>query len=133
MPENTLFSILLKKLKEHNGKVVVEGGLQSHTLIRKIFGSNDDFEFYVVRPPNLKAYTKRITQRFVSDPNNYGRLGWIKNADKDKKGLEDFLKNGIDGKIIKALLRKVAKERFPKHDEIYQSYLPEFTPKEFIN
>jgi len=114
-------------------KVIIEGQLKSHQLIRSIFETNDEFIFYVVRPPNVSTYIKRITQRFINDPLNYGRMGFLYNCDIDGKALKDFQINGIDGKIIKALIKKVAKDRFPKHEEVYQSYLPEFNPQIIIN
>ena len=102
-------------------------------LIRSIFSSNDEFILYVVRPPNIITYIKRLKQRFIDDPLNYGRLGFLEISDIDGKALQDFQKKGIDGEIIKTLIEKVAKERFPKHEELYQSYLAEFNPQIIIN
>ena len=125
---NYFIKFIKSKVKKYK-KVIIEGQLRSHQLIRSIFRTNDEFIIYIIRPPNVSTYIKRITQRFINDPLNYGRLGFLYNDDIDGEALKDFQKNGIDGKIIKAF----AKDRFPKHEEVYQSYLPEFNPQIIVN
>jgi hypothetical protein len=51
---------------------------------------------YVVRPPNIFTYIKRLIQRFIDDPLNYGRLGFLESSDIDGKALQDFQKKGIE-------------------------------------
>lgn len=122
-------------IKEHNGKVVIEGQLKNHKLIREIFGNNEDFILYVVQPKDVSTWARRLASRWDEDPKQYGRLGFLAIADKaqDNIAMNDYLKNGINGKIFQDFILRIAKERFNKHKEMYQSFIPNFDVKLLVN
>lgn len=116
------FIKIVKELIKNNDKVVVEGQLRDFDIIRYIFGENNNFTFYVIQPANENEYIDRLRSRFDKDPDNYGRLGFLYNADKDKKALKDYKKYGLNGKIITDLINRIGKKRYPKHKELYEYY-----------
>jgi len=129
--------ILKQDVKKHlngtNKKVLVEGQLTIPSIIRDIFGDNDNFTLYVVRPPSLKVYIDRLTSRVMNEPEQYGRLAWVESENENFKAKNDLLKNGKNGKIWKPLITKIAKEKYPKHQKLYDTYKKNFKPKKYIN
>lgn len=125
--EKKNFIKLVKKRMTGVDKIVIEGSIEDHDLIRELFG--DDFTFYYVQPKDVKAYEKNLKNRFEESPNNYGGLGFIELADSNKKGLEDFNKNGINGEIINGIIKKVAIEQFNKIDDLRKIYEKDFDVK----
>jgi hypothetical protein len=117
------------KMITDNKSFVIEGQLKNVHLIKEIYGNESKFQIIVVKPKNVKSYIKNLKSRFESDPANYGRLGFLENSDisNGKQGLNDYIKNGIKGKIINELINKVAGERFYKHDELEKYYKNHFS------
>ena len=87
LSKNQFVEIIKKIIKQHK-KVVVEGQLNIR-LINEI-------------AENKKSWMNNLKKRFEKDPANYGRIGWMEALDEadGKKGLNDYIKNGIDGIII---------------------------------
>lgn len=117
--------IVKKKIKQ-NKKIIAEGGIRDFKIIREIFGRDKDFKFYYLVPKSKEEYVKRIFKRFTDDPYNYGRLGHVRNYDKDGKALNDYKKNGIEGKVITDLLNRVGNEQYNAIDKQYNYYAEEF-------
>ena len=63
----------------------------------------------LAKPKSKKSYIEHLTNRFVGDPANYGRLGILANLDNNnnRMGLNDYIKNGITGKYIKKVYQSV--------------------------
>ena len=121
-----------KNLKE-NKKFLVEGQLTVPGIIRDIFGNNDNFTLYVVIPSSLKVYIDRLSSRIINEPDVYGRLAWVEFENKSFIAKKDLLNNGKNGKIWKPFIIKIGKEKYPAHQELFDSYKTEFNPKVFIN
>jgi len=117
---------IIKDIINSNKKVVVEGSLWNNNAIRQIFGKDDDFTFYFVKPKSEKLYLERLKHRFMEDPNNYGRLGFFMKNDPDGKALEDYHKNGINGTLINKLITTVGKMEYGRVEEWYNKYKDEF-------
>lgn len=118
---------LMKKYIKKHKKIIIEGQIRNADIIRNIFG-DDDFDVLLVKPKNKSTYKKRVTSRFEEDPANYGRLGRLANIDakNNKQGLNDYIKNGINGKIIKKLITDMVNETYGKHEETYNHYIKYF-------
>jgi hypothetical protein len=114
-------SIIKKIIKKHK-KIIIEGQLNS-ILIGEI-ADNKKFDIILVKPKNKKTYTKNIINRFIEDPTNYGRIGWMKtnNELNKKKGLHDYIKNGINGKIIQKLLKTAVEQKYHVHNKLHDYY-----------
>ena len=121
-----LFIKIVKNIIKKHKKVVIEGSLWNTGAIRKIFGKDNEFTFYFVRPKNEKVYLERLKLRFMEDPNNYGRLGFLWKNDADGKALADYHKNGINGKLIHDLINTVGKKEYDRVDEWINRYKDEF-------
>jgi len=129
-----IFIKIIKDSIAKNKKVVVEGSLWNNDSIRKIFGKDDEFTFYFVKPKNEEIYLERLKLRFMEDPNNYGRLGFLWKNDADGKALADYHKNGITGELINNLINTVGKKEYGRVDEWINRYKDEFLKmKIFIN
>lgn len=114
-------SIFIQKVKElieksKNSKIVIEGAFLHKRLFDEIF-ENIDYTFYYIKPANKKEYIKRIGERFEKQPELYGRMGKLRNLDKDGSALKDFKKNGIQGKIIQDIICKVSDMQYKKMKE----------------
>jgi adenylate kinase family enzyme len=105
---------LITNSKSNN--IVIEGAFLHKRLFEKIF-ENLDYTFYFVKPKNKKEYIKRIEERFEKQPELYGRMGKLRNLDKDGSALKDFKKNGIHGKMIQGIIHKVADLQYKKMKE----------------
>jgi pantothenate kinase len=127
------FIIMTKNIIKKHKKIVIEGGIRNNKVIRAIFGNNSDFTFYNVVPVNEHAYHKRMTSRFVNSPDNYGRLGKLNSEDKDRQGLSDFKKNGIDGQIIKKILSTVSKNEYARILKSCEKYATDFEVNLYVN
>lgn len=114
--------------KTQNEKFVVEGQLKNVTMIKELFGDEQNFNIIVVQPKNEKSYIKNIKLCFKNDPANYGRLGFLENADdkNNRQALNDYIKNGFNGKIIDQLINDGAKSRYFKHAELEEYYKNNF-------
>jgi len=121
------FIQIIKQIIEKHKKVIIEGQLENIEMINNIVGKSE-FRIIVVRPKNIKSYTNNLINRFVDDPANYGRIGRLENADIEinRKGLNDYIKNGINGYHIKKLIKSVAKSIFFKHQEKFEYYNKNF-------
>lgn len=119
--------------RKKGNKVVVEGSLWNNKVIREIFGIDHEFTFYFMKPKSEDIYIERLKDRFEEDPNNYGRLGFIKGSDKGGEALNDYKKNGINGDIIKRLLEEVGKKEYKRVKEWYDHYNKEFDIKIYVN
>jgi len=121
------FIQIIKQIIEKHKKVIIEGQLENIEMIKEIFGKSD-FRIIVVKPKNIKSYTNNLINRFIDDPTNYGRIGRLQIADNkiDNKGLNDYIKNGINGYHIKKLIKSVAKSIFFKHQEKFEYYNKNF-------
>ena len=120
--------IVKEKIRKHKGKVVAEGLLCDHKLIREIFGSNNQFEFYLVQPKSLEVWTQRLICRWDKEPEDYGRISFLKKKDDEmnNEGMKDYLNNGIKGKIFKNVVKKAAEEKYHKHQKLHDEYSTEF-------
>lgn len=131
------FVKILKKMinQQHKkgNKVVVEGSISNYDMIRQIFGQDDDFLLIYVKPKSANAFIQRVKKRFSTDPDNYGRLGWLRNSDTDGKALKDFKKNGINGPIIKPLIEDLAQRAYDGAKEWYDHYNKEFVVHVYLN
>lgn len=118
----TNFISIIKNLIKKHKKIVIEGQLNS-ILIDEI-ADNKKFDIILVKPKDKKTYTKNIIKRFISDPMNYGKIGWIKTDDEqiNGQGLDDYLKNGINGKIIKNLIKYAVNEKYNKHNKLHDYF-----------
>lgn len=125
----------LKSFINKHKKVVLEGQIKNQYLLKSIF-REQNIDVYIMKPKNQTIYKKRITSRFINDPANYGRIGFLEAEDikTGKQGLNDYIKNGINGKIIKKIINTVARDKFYKHDE-YFNYFKKIFPnaKQIIN
>ena len=129
-----IFIKIIKDIIMKHKKVVVEGSLWNIDAIRQIFGKDDEFTFYFVKPKNEEIYLERLKLRFMEDPNNYGRLGFLWKNDADGKALADYHKNGITGKLINNLITTVGKKEYDRVDEWIDRYKDEFLKmKMYIN
>lgn len=127
VPESKkVFIKIIKNLIKKYNKVVIEGQLQAD-IINEITGKNK-FEIILVKPKNKAIWTKNIINRFVEDPANYGRVGRLKKYDEEnnKIGLDDYIKNGIEGKYIKKLINKVISTTYNKQAETKDYYKQKF-------
>lgn len=113
---------MIKKRQKKGDKIVVEGTILNKKVLRGIFGRNENFKFYFIKPKNKEEYKQRFIKRFEEDPENYGRLGRLRKLDKDGKALEDYRNNGIKGKIISELIKKVIKMKYDKMGEWIEYY-----------
>ena len=129
--------ILKKDVKKHlngiNKKVLVEGQLTIPSIIRDVFGDNDNFTLYVVRPSSLKVYIDRLSSRVMNEPDQYGRLVWIGMKNENFEAKNNLLKNGKNSKIWKEFITKIAKEKYPNHIKLYDTYKKNFKPIKYIN
>lgn len=126
--KNKFVKLIAQLIKKHK-KVVIEGQLNK-ILIRDITraSNTDNFNVILVMPSNKNVYIKHLKKRFMDDPANYGRIGFIKILDEEngKNGLNDYIKNGIDGKIIKKLIRDAANSKYHKHNDLRKYYTKHF-------
>jgi guanylate kinase len=122
--KNKFIQIIKQIIKKHK-KVIIEGQIENIEMIHNIVGKSE-FRIIFVKPKNIKSYTNNLINRFVDDPANYGRIGRLGNADSDGKGLNDYIKNGINGYHIKKLIKNVAKSIFFKHQEKFEYYNKNF-------
>lgn len=120
-----LFINEIIKLIDPNKKIVIEGSLTDQKTIAKIF-SNINFKLYYVRPIDINTYILHIKDRFVDNPTDYGRIGFLRSADINGLALDDYVKNGINGKIINELIQKVVESEYSKIEETYNHYLKYF-------
>lgn len=111
-------------IKKSHGKVVIEGQIRSAKLVRDIFGQNKNFNFYIIKPPSKEEWADRLAKRWASDPKQYGRLGFLAAIDRemDRKPSEDLAANGIDGKVFREAIDRVAEKRYAKHQEWIDYY-----------
>lgn len=116
-----------KKIKKHK-KVVIEGTIKDIDMIKDILG-HYRYKFLFVKPKDEKIYLQNLTDRFVESPDNYGRIGFIGIKDKDKEGVLDYKKNGINGEKISKLLKNVASEQYIKIRDLHEYYAEHFYVK----
>ena len=121
------FIQIIKQIIEKHKKVIIEGQLENIEMIKEILGKSE-FKTIVVKPKNIKSYTNNLINRFIDDPTNYGRIGRLQIADNkiNNKGLNDYIKNGINGYHIKKLIKSIAKSIFFKHQEKFEYYNKNF-------
>lgn len=121
------FIEIIKKIMSRYKKVVIEGQLHEQ-LINELNITNEKPNIILVKPKNQKSWLNNLTKRFESDPMNYGRIGPLKKLDKinENAGLNDYLLNGSDGKIISKMLKKVVKEKYSKHKLLLDYYKEKF-------
>lgn len=129
----TMFVGIMKDIIKKHKRVVVEGSLSNTNMIKQIFGTSKDFTLYFVQPKDEQTYVMRLKQRFMEDPDNYGRLGFLKWSDKDGSALADYKQNGIDGKIIKEFIEVIGKEEYLRVQEWYDAYKDHFDVHIIIN
>ena len=100
-------------------KLVIEGLIKNHRMFQKIF-KDVEFKFYFVKPKSIKDFGERIINRVVENPANYGRLFYLEKEDKltEREGLNDFIKNGRNGKLFIKLVEETAKKNYKKIDEL---------------
>ncbi len=120
------FVKIIKDIIKKTKKIIIEGQL-TFELINEITDKKE-FDIILVKPANRKIWKEHLINRFIDDPANYGRIGWIKKYDEEinKAGLNDYIKNGINGKIIKKIINKVVKTKFIKHEETEAYYKEHF-------
>lgn len=113
------FIELIRNLIKNHKKIVLEGKLRNKKLIDDIF-KGYDYSIIVVKPKNKKVYKERVIKRFIEDPAHYGRLGFLEKQDflYDKKGLNDYIKNGIKGKFINKIINQGINKAYKKHKEM---------------
>ena len=128
-----LFIKTVKDIITKHKKIVIEGSLWNNDAIRQIFGKDDEFTFYFVKPKNEEIYLERLKLRFIEDPNNYGCLGFLWKNDADGKALKDYNKNGINGKLINNLINTVGKKEYARVDEWINRYKDEFLKMQIYN
>ena len=123
MKAKDIFVTVLKSLIDlYKGDVVLEGMLESHSMIERIFGT-DPYTLVLIRVEDEDEYAKRIAQRFKADPTNYGRIAELRNSDEDGKMLELFLKEkDINNLKIQKFIKDATKLCFSKHEKYYDSY-----------
>jgi dephospho-CoA kinase len=126
------FIEIIKEYIKKYDKCVIEGTIKDVQMIKDIF-DGFEFKFYYVIPKNIESYTRNITSRFIKEPNDYGRLGFIQSEDSNKNALNDFNENGINGMIISKLLKKVGDEQYKKIKELYDFYNKDFVVEIFVN
>lgn len=118
------------KIKKYK-RVIIEGTIKDIDMINKIIDNKCKFVF--VAPIDEKTYLYNLTDRFVESPDNYGRINFIAIKDTNKDGLNDYKKNGINGKIITKLLKDVAHEQYKKICDLYDYYANHFNVKKVYN
>jgi len=121
------FIKIIKQIIEKHKKVIIEGQIENISMINKIVGESE-FRIIIVKPKNIKTYTNYLINRFEDEPWIYGRIKRLQIADNEikRKGLNDYIKNGINGYHIKKLIRSVAKSIFFKHQEKFEYYNKNF-------
>lgn len=101
------------------GSIVIEGQIKNKWLLDQIF-KGYNYQTVVMVPKSVSSYRSRITQRFIDNPDNYGEMGFLKNADHDGKALQDY-KTG--GSKIFELIELVASQRYHKTMEYYNLFV----------
>ena len=124
--KNKFIAIIKKILQEHK-KVVIEGQIKSIDIFNEIVGKQP-FSIILVKPKNINSYINNITNRFIEDPANYGLIGRLQYEDtlNNKIGLNDYIKNGINGKYIQKLIKHVATKYFARHQQTHDYYKKKF-------
>lgn len=89
-------------MKDHK-KILIKGALWDPNTIKNIFGDDNQYIFYYVKPSSIEVYKKRIEKRFILEPYKYGRMDRLRKLDIDGKALDDYLKNGIKGAVIQKI------------------------------
>ena len=69
----------------------------------------------------------------MNEPEQYGGLGCVERENENCKAKKDLLIIGKNGKIWKPLITKIAKEKYTKHQILYDTYKKNFKPKKYIN
>lgn len=127
MIQKNKFIKIIKSLIKTRKKVIIEGQLHVG-LIKNIVGKNTNYQVVLVKPKNKIIWLKNLISRFEKDPANYGRIGWMKTYDEEnnKIGLNDYIKNGINGKYITQLLKKVVNGKYHKHKLVLEYHRKHF-------
>lgn len=110
------FIEIIRNKINHNTRVVIEGTILNEQLIRGIFGNNDNFTFYFIKPQNKAIYKQRFIKRFVDNPDAYGEIGRLRKMDVDGSALLDYKKNGINGVKINELITTVMNRKYDEMD-----------------
>lgn len=110
--------------KDTKKKYLIEGCILHEGMLRDMLGKNHEFTFIYIIPKNKKTYNNRFIKRFLEDPDNYGRLGRLRKLDLEHKsiGIKDFKKNGISGKIISNMIKKVSNMKYKYINEWLKLY-----------
>jgi hypothetical protein len=124
------FIEIIKKKMEKHKKIVIEGGLKDRTMIEDIF-KNRLYTFLYVQPSSVETYETMIINRFVSDPDRYGRLGYLKKADDQNIGLILYKKG--DDSVMNKIIKHVAAEQYDLIETLRKSYEKYFKVDIFIN
>lgn len=113
---------------ESSIKCVVEGTIKCNDLINQIFCGFPQFTFYYIIPIDECTYARNIRERFLAEPEKYGRLGFLKKMDVDYKALMmmDYNINGINGTIINDIINQVASCQYKKINELLEYYHTQF-------
>lgn len=122
----------MRKIIDGNRKLVIEGSLTNCDAIKRIF-ENRKFTLFYVRPKDEETYVSRLKERFCKQPDDYGRMGFLRSADTNGSALNDYKRNGITGNLITELIIKVARQEYPKVEETYQHYKKQFDVTTYLN
>jgi hypothetical protein len=108
----------VRNIIQKHKKIIVEGTLKNKAIITSIF-KNYDYTIMIVKPKNKSIYRERVISRFIADPAHFGTLGFLGTEDSkvDFAGLNDYIKNGIQGKIITKVINRAVNRVYHKHNE----------------
>lgn len=109
----------IKNIIKKHTKIVIEGSLKNKEIIHNIF-KNYDYKILIIKPKNKAIYVKRVIKRFIKDPANYGRLGFLAVEDRtymSGSGLNDYIKNRTKGKIFNKMINNAVNRVYKKHKE----------------
>lgn len=112
----------LKKIIGNRNKVIIEGSLWNINTIKTI---NPTKIIYMV-PKSRKAFQKRMFQRFIEQPLDYGRLNVIRHFDKNESGLRAYRIERNPGPIRGVINRAVSwlTDKDEKNFEEFQKHFP---------
>lgn len=121
------FILIIKKIIKQHKKVIIEGQLKNIDMINKIVGKNK-YTIILTKPRNKSSYVKHLISRFVNNPANYGRIGILEVIDNrnGRIALNDYIRNGMNGRHIKKLIKDGADARYCRHEELHDYYRNNF-------
>lgn len=111
-----IFIEIIRDKINQNTHVVIEGTILNEQLIRGIFGNNNNFTFYFIKPQNKDVYKQRFIKRFTDSPDAYGEIGRLRKMDVDGSALLDYKMNGINSIKINELITTVMNRKYDEMD-----------------